>query len=160
MHADAYRRILRRIEHDYETKCWVWPGSSSNGYGQISVGGRMQRTHRITYEHAKGPIPAGYEVDHRCENRACCNPDHLDAVTREENRRRYRHNHPLPIAQERHGTNAGYVAHYRRGQVPCQPCREARSVYERQRKERRALANTPIPITPTYQHSRSKAATL
>lgn len=58
-----------------------------NGYGQIRPGdGRgALRVHRAAYELANGPIPDGMQIDHLCRNRLCCNPDHLEAVTREEN---------------------------------------------------------------------------
>jgi len=35
-----------------------------------------------------GAIPIGLEIDHLCRNRKCCNPKHLEAVTRSENARR------------------------------------------------------------------------
>lgn len=58
--------------------CWVWQGViSPEGYGKIAT----DYTHRLTYEHAVGPIPDGFHVDHLCRNRACCNPEHLEAVT-------------------------------------------------------------------------------
>lgn len=37
----------------------------------------------------KGEIPHGLEIDHLCNKPTCCNPDHLEAVTRAENERRY-----------------------------------------------------------------------
>lgn len=36
--------------------------------------------HRFIYRAHHGPIPEGHEVDHICRNRACCNPDHLQAI--------------------------------------------------------------------------------
>lgn len=45
--------------------------------------------HRIAYELYKGKIPDGLTVDHLCFNRLCQNPQHLEAVTFEENARRY-----------------------------------------------------------------------
>lgn len=37
--------------------------------------------HRWVWEQANGPIPNGYEIDHKCRNRACCNIDHLQLLT-------------------------------------------------------------------------------
>ena len=36
--------------------------------------------HRVIYELVNGPVPEGYEVDHMCNVRACCNPHHLRAM--------------------------------------------------------------------------------
>lgn len=71
--------------------CWEWTGAiSSTGYGHMSLGGRMVAAHRIAHELFKGPIPEGLVIDHICRNRRCANPDHLEAVTNEENLRRGR----------------------------------------------------------------------
>ena len=74
--------------------CWVWQGQTAGaGYGVFQYGGsRTNRNriyaHRFAYEQAKGPIPDGLEVDHLCRNKRCVKPDHLEAVTHQENQRR------------------------------------------------------------------------
>lgn len=80
---------------DPETGCWVWQGNVQprrygQGYGRISFGTTNYRAHRVVYEAHRGPIPAGYGLDHLCANPLCVNPDHLEPVTTGENVRRGR----------------------------------------------------------------------
>jgi hypothetical protein len=65
--------------------CWLWRGRiAPNGYGTIG----KEYAHRVAYERARGPIPAGMELDHLCRVKACVNPDHLEVVTKSENAKR------------------------------------------------------------------------
>ena len=86
----AIDRVLRRISD--VGGCWVFEGAlSADGYGVVGRGGREggnALTHRVTYEHFVAEVPPGLDLDHLCRNRACCNPWHLEPVTRLENVRR------------------------------------------------------------------------
>jgi HNH endonuclease len=67
--------------------CWIWTGSINvRGYGKFAT----RYVHRLSFEHFKGVVPVGLELDHLCREHACCNPDHLEAVTHQENVRRGR----------------------------------------------------------------------
>jgi hypothetical protein len=67
-------------------KCLVFSGvKNDNGYGFVSVCGKMVRVHRYVWEKANGKIPEGMVVDHLCRNRACCNIAHLRIVTSRQN---------------------------------------------------------------------------
>ena len=62
--------------------CWEWKGSMSfDGYGVSE----SKRVHRLIYQLYFGEISKGFVVNHLCENRSCCNPNHLKAVTVKEN---------------------------------------------------------------------------
>ena len=69
---------------------WIWQGSLTwNLRPQTKINGITARCYRITYEIWKGEIPSNLEIDHLCDYPTCCNPDHLEAVTRAENEHRY-----------------------------------------------------------------------
>jgi hypothetical protein len=72
--------IQERIEIDKETSCWNWKLSvGSHGYGNTKYCGQNNRyacAHRLSYFVYKGEIEK-YQVLHTCDNRRCCNPEHL-----------------------------------------------------------------------------------
>lgn len=77
--------ILERVSAQ-PNGCWHWLGyKNARGYGYVSFAGKNHRVHRLVYQTLVGPIPDGLELDHKCRVRHCCNPDHLEPVTHQEN---------------------------------------------------------------------------
>lgn len=73
----------------YQTPCWMWLKTKDpDGYGRTDGKHGHSAAHRRYYAENVAPIPEGHEVDHLCRVRACVRPDHLEAVTRQENCRR------------------------------------------------------------------------
>lgn len=79
------QRLFTQIRRTL-TGCWEWQGNvDSHGYGQTLYLGRRIGAHRFAYLLLVGEIPAGLVLDHRCRNRLCVNPDHLEPTTNREN---------------------------------------------------------------------------
>lgn len=90
-HSGRHKAHYRETECGWMTPCWVWLGGlTPEGYGRSFIDGRSQLLHRFAYEQKHGPVPVGLELDHLCRNRACLNPDHLQAVVAVTNVRRGR----------------------------------------------------------------------
>ena len=100
-----YEKIISRIEICEETDCWIWQGPTSGngrggGYPRMSLEGCTVAVHRVMYTLVFGYLPRKRQVDHKCRNRLCVNPDHLENVTHKENqRRRDAANAPLPVSE-------------------------------------------------------------
>lgn len=103
--------LRERFWRDVDTsgECWEWKRAlqsrGSHGYGIFYV--RWDReasksilmlAHRFAWESANGPIPAGMDVCHHCDNPKCCRPDHLFIGTARDNNVDF-------MKKERYGAN-------------------------------------------------------
>lgn len=83
------RRFFDHIEIDPETGCWNWTRfihpKTRHGMMGIKYHDRaiMTYVHRVSYMLHIGD-PKDMDVTHRCHNPRCCNPEHLEAMTRSE----------------------------------------------------------------------------
>ena len=84
---------------EFEGGCMIPLSHSLNGDGYFRKGWHdgMEMFHRFIFRAVNNmeSIPEGYEINHKCRNRACCNPDHLEVLERTEhliktNKERYK----------------------------------------------------------------------
>ena len=80
--------LSKRFTLEPSTGCWIWNGYKlPGGYGRWTFRGKVHLAHRVTYFLIKGSWPK-QTLDHKCRNRACINPDHMDDVSQAINIRR------------------------------------------------------------------------
>ena len=75
---------------EYETDnngCWncVSHAKEKDGYPVIQINGKQFRMNRYIYLRRHRAIPVGMVVRHKCDNRSCINPSHLEVGTVQDN---------------------------------------------------------------------------
>ena len=67
--------------------CWEWQGNinKKTGYGKKQFNGLTLLAHRWVWETLLGPIEDGMVINHKCSNKSCVNPHHLEVVSQAEN---------------------------------------------------------------------------
>lgn len=83
------RRLADKLMPEPNTGCWLWIGATSRGWDR----GKVRQAHRVVYEAASGKrLRRSTTLDHvkarGCSTIVCCNPAHLEPVSRSTNNRR------------------------------------------------------------------------
>lgn len=118
--------------------CWEWVAYiRPDGYGELHVTSGSRLAHRVAYSALIGDPPTD-TLDHRCRNRSCVNPGHLEPVTRGENvlrgiglaAKRARQTH----CKNGHALSGGNLATYKRGKSVQRVCRSCRIEWQRNKR--------------------------
>jgi hypothetical protein len=87
----ARPKIQNRGDHFWSlilvtpTGCWEWQGTiTSWDYGHFWDGKYIVRAHKYAYEAYYGRVPFGKIIHHKCENKKCVYPLHLEATTKKD----------------------------------------------------------------------------
>ncbi len=78
------------VEKKDQNQCWIWQGVVSfNGYGRFTtkVNKKVKQhlAHRLAYHFYHDNFDQNKMVRHRCDNKLCCNPHHLELGTQQDN---------------------------------------------------------------------------
>lgn len=139
-------RFLNKVIPEPMSGCWLWLGGVlSRGpwnYGQSYLRGKAVSAHRAAYLLFIGPIPRGLVLHHRCHTPLCCNPKHLQPMTKT---RHLADTHPANLAyRNKRKTHCPYGHPYTedntirfRNNRQCRIC-SRRGARERARKKGKA----------------------
>lgn len=77
-------RFMSKVKKN-KNGCWDWQGYMRSRYGGFWMDGDNKYAHRAAYKLFIGPIPEDGYVHHKCSNKLCVNPEHLQCTTWEQN---------------------------------------------------------------------------
>jgi hypothetical protein len=80
---ELYKRIECYISKT--DSCWLWTKcTTAAGYGCVRIKGQFYYIHKLMYHLFVNKLYNGV-VRHKCDNPACCNPEHLESGSQQEN---------------------------------------------------------------------------
>lgn len=84
--AFGIERFWRYVQRE-DSGCWRWCGRMTpQGYGVFDVADGSSPAHRYAYAVIVEEVPSGFDAHHRCHNRWCVNPSHIEVVEAREHR--------------------------------------------------------------------------
>jgi hypothetical protein len=103
---DFFSNVNKESRHTYNgTQCWEWTGLTDGGklyppgHGVLSYNGKRIEAYRFLWIQFLGRnAPKRMQLHHRCHNKLCVNPEHLELLTPKEHRGRHpRGRRPRPV---------------------------------------------------------------
>lgn len=77
-YSKAYEKIKNNI-NIIENDCWEYNGHiNGTGYKNIKILNKTIPTHRVMFYFKNPKISQNMIIRHKCNNKSCCNPDHLE----------------------------------------------------------------------------------
>jgi len=85
----AIERFWKKVNIKGKNECWGWLGKiQKTGYGRIQINYSGNAAHRISYRIAHPDVDlVGCIVRHKCDNKLCVNPNHLEIGSCQDNMR-------------------------------------------------------------------------
>lgn len=134
--AKTQARLWGKVDRRGADECWPWIGTGSKGYGLMYVAGKTLKAHRLAYclGHGVDMPPSAVVIRHKCDNRGCCNPAHLEPGSAQDNiqdmiDRRRHWAHKIDTCAAGHPLDGKQMGGFRR----CSECQRAanRAYYQR-----------------------------
>jgi hypothetical protein len=82
--------------------CWGWRGDFDHEGRPVY---KFQKAYRVSYALYRGPITGGEDIHHKCFNRQCVNPAHLQKLTKAEHKAKHRGHSDTPRTLSLGSTN-------------------------------------------------------